>query len=101
MGKPHKNYQKKKYYPKKKNHNNNYPKVRQNPPNIFGGFFNGNLAEGMNFGGKDHELSGFVRREVFMKDKDGNIQKAREEQFFNSSKDPMTIRNRDDNNGRF
>ena len=88
--KSNKNYKKKKYYPKKHN-GNQYPKKHSNPPNIFGGFFNGNLANGMNFGGKDHDLSGYVKREVFVKDQYGNVQKARETQFFNSSPDKQRI----------
>ena len=43
----------------------------------------------MRFGGKEHTLSGFVRREIIMKDNKGNKQIAREEQFFNSGKNQI------------
>ena len=56
----------------------------------------------MKFGGEDHELSGYVKREVYIRDKYGNVQRANEAQFFNSSKSPMIIRtDHDKNNGRF
>ena len=55
-------------------------------------FFQGNLVQGMNFGGKDHEVSGYVKRTVTMKDRNGNVQVAQEEQFFNSSREPMEVR---------
>ena len=50
----------------------------------------------MRFGGKDHDLSGFVQRTVVMKDKYGNIQIAKEKQFFNSSKNGHNLRIKDD-----
>lgn len=91
---------KKKYYPKKKKY---YPQKQQNnPPGIYGGFFNGNLAHGMNFGRGSQNLSGFVKREVFIKHPNGTIQRAKETQFFNSSDKPMEVRMDDkNNNGRF
>lgn len=55
------------------------------------GFFGGNIANNMNFGGKDHELSGYVSRELVIIDKYGNKQIAKEKQFFNSSKSPMSV----------
>jgi hypothetical protein len=63
---------------------------------IHGNFFQGNLAQNMRFGGKDHDLSGFVQRTVVMKDRFGNIQIAKEKQFFNSSKNAMRLRIKDD-----
>jgi hypothetical protein len=40
----------------------------------------------MNFGSKDHDLSGYVKREIVIIDSHGNKQIAREKQFFNSGK---------------
>ena len=54
-------------------------------------FFQGNLVQNMEFGGKNHNLSGYVQRTVVIKDKYGNVQIAREKQFFNSSKNGMHI----------
>lgn len=54
-------------------------------------FFQGNLVQNMQFGGKNHNLSGYVQRTVFIKDQYGNVQMAREKQFFNSSKNGMHI----------
>ena len=54
-------------------------------------FFQGNLVQNMRFGGKDHNLSGYVQRTVVIKDRHGNIQIAKEKQFFNSSKNGMRI----------
>ena len=82
------NYDKNRNYKQKKhsvqNKNSSYPSRNNNPPNMFGGFFNGNLVSDMKFGGKDHELSGFLQREIYIRDRYGNIQRAREKQFFNS-----------------
>ena len=58
--------------------------------------FQGNLAQNMKFGAKGHDLSAFVQRTVIMKDRHGNMQIAKERQFFNSSKNPMRVRIRDD-----
>ena len=77
-----KNNYKKKMYPAKFKHGN-YPR-KSGPMVGLNGFFNGNLAQNMKFGAKDHELSGFVRREVFIRDQYGNTQRMREQQFFNS-----------------
>src|SRR5690625_163847 len=54
-------------------------------------FFGGNLVSNMNFGGKDHELSGYVSRELVLIDKHGNKQINKEKQFFNRRKHPMSI----------
>lgn len=59
---------------------------------VNGRFFQGNLVQNMRFGGKDHDLSGFVQRTVVMKDRFGNVQIAKENQFFNSSKNGMRVR---------
>ena len=40
----------------------------------------------MKFGGRDHDLSGYVKREIVIIDRHGNKQIAREKQFFNSGK---------------
>jgi hypothetical protein len=74
----------KKRYPPKRHH--------QSPQVSSRGIFQGNLVNGMRFGGKDHDLSGYVLRTVVMKDRYGNIQIAKEKQFFNSSKNGMRIR---------
>lgn len=54
-------------------------------------FFQGNLVQNMRFGGKDHNLSGYVQRTVVIKNRHGDIQIAKEKQFFNSSKNGMRI----------
>lgn len=54
--------------------------------------FNGNIVNNMKFGGKDHDLSGYVERTVYMKDRHGNVQVAKERQFFNSSKNGLNVR---------
>lgn len=80
-----KQHTKKKYYPSNKK--KYYPKQRNNnPPNLSGGFFNGNLATNMKFGGNNHDLSGYVERKIYMRDRHGNVQRASEKQFFNSGK---------------
>jgi len=38
----------------------------------------------MNFGSNNQEISGYVKREIVIIDRDGNKQIAREKQFFNS-----------------
>lgn len=83
------------YYPVK---NRKYPPTQNTPerPVIHGNFFQGNLAQNMRFGGKDNDLSGFVQRTVVMKDRFGNIQIAKEKQFFNSSKNSMRVSIKDD-----
>ena len=62
--------------------------------------FNGNLAQNMSFGGEDHDLSGFVSREVVMIDRHGNKQIAREKQFFNSAKKDLSVKVHDDKRNR-
>lgn len=83
------------YHPAQKR---KYPPKQHTPerPVIHGNFFQGNLAQNMRFGGKDHDLSGFVQRTVVMKDRFGNIQIAKEKQFFNSSKNAMRLSIKDD-----
>jgi hypothetical protein len=73
---------------------NRYKNHQGSPTN--GRFFEGNLVQNMRFGGKDHDLSGFVQRTIVMKDKFGNIQIAKEKQFFNSSKNGHNLRIKDD-----
>lgn len=69
------------------NKNKSYPvNSTNNNINPVNKLFRGNIVNNMKFGGKDHTLSGFVRREIIMKDSYGNKQIAREEQFFNSGK---------------
>ena len=77
---------KKKYYPQKK----------QNHSQKFGSFFNGNLAQNMSFGGKNHALSGYVERKVYIKDRYGNVQQASEKQFFNSGPNIRRVEINDD-----
>lgn len=50
----------------------------------------------MKFGGNDHSLSGYVERTVYMRDRYGNVQKAQERQFFNSSKEGLNVRINDE-----
>lgn len=91
---------KKKYYPAKKS-GYHYPVKQHKPPTMFGGFFNGNLANNMRFGRNGDELSGYVKREIYMKDQHGNVQRAKETQFFNSATQLGTIRIRDDNDDEY
>ncbi len=86
-----------KHYPVARHHENgqyprrhNYQKHRNNQ-----GLFQGNLANSMHFGGKDHELSGYIQRTLVMKDRNGNIQIAKEKQFFNSAKTLGRVRIKD------
>lgn len=65
-------------------------------PVTHGNLFQGNLVQNMRFGGKNHDLSGFVQRTVVMKDRFGNIQIAKEKQFFNSAKNGMRVRVNED-----
>lgn len=78
---------KKRYPPKRQQSNNGSP--------VNGRFFQGNLAQNMCFGGKDHNLSGYVQRTVVMK-KGNEIMVAKEKQFFNSSKNQMRVKIKDD-----
>ena len=64
-------------------------------PVIHGNFFQGNLAQNMRFGGKDHDVSGFVQRTIVMK-KGNEVMIAKEKQFFNSSKNAMRLSIKDD-----
>jgi len=77
---------KKKYYPQKRNNN---------LPNITGGFFNGNLGH-FKFGGNNHDVSGYVERKIYMRDRHGNVQRASEKQFFNSGKQLGRVKIYDD-----
>jgi hypothetical protein len=69
-------------------------------PHHYGGnsrpLFQGNLASGMNFGNRGHELSGYVKREIYAKDSHGNVQLARETQFYNSARRIGRVRVHDD-----
>ena len=73
------NYQQRKHYASSYHH-----KRRIQTPSINNNFFQGNLANNMNFGNKNHEISGYVKREIVIIDRNGNKQIAREKQFFNS-----------------
>ena len=73
------NYHQKKHYPSSYHH-----KRRYKSPAINNNFFQGNLASNMNFGSNNQEISGYVKREIVIIDRDGNKQIAREKQFFNS-----------------
>lgn len=74
--------------------NKKYPPKRQpsSRPTSHGSMFQGNLVQNMRFGGKDHDLSGYVQRTLVMKDRHGNVQVAKEKQFFNSTKNGMRLR---------
>lgn len=88
----------KKPYQVAKTTNNYHPpdhRKKQQQYRVSREFFQGNLVQNMRFGGKDHDLSGYVERQVVMKDKHGNVQIAREKQFFNASKNGMHVRVRD------
>jgi len=81
------NQNNKRYPAKKKKYN--YPSKHSKPKSNLmptQSFFQGNLAQQMRFGGKDHELSGYVQRTLVIKDSQGNVQIAKERQFFNSGK---------------
>ena len=91
------------HYPVKSNKRS--PQKRHHPPSQYKSrnrptanqnFFQGNIANNMNFGGQGHDLSGYVQRTLVMKDRHGNVQIAKEKQFFNSSKNGMSIRVHDD-----
>jgi len=90
--------QKKKHYPKKHHKGSPPAQSPQKPqqPAIHGNFFNGNLVQNMDFGGDDHELSGFVKRELIITDNKGNKQIAREKQFFNAGKKIKKVTVKDD-----
>ena len=81
-----KDHRSKKYYPSKKKKHYYPHHKKSNPPNLIGGFFNGNLVNGMRFGGKDHDLSGYVERRLYIRQKDGTIIRGNEKQFFNSGR---------------
>ncbi len=83
MEKKYSNSNKKKYYPKKKR---DYSKQGQGKKSHkgFEGFLGNNLVDDMKFGSKGQTVSGYVQREVEIRDSNGNVQVARETQFFNS-----------------
>jgi hypothetical protein len=85
-------------YGKRKHHvQKHQPSVRQqSPQNIF----QGNIVKDMRFGGKDHNLSGYVERTVYVKDRHGNVQMAKERQFYNSSKEGMNIEIKDEKHNK-
>ncbi|MCF7930467.1 MAG: hypothetical protein K9L02_03035 [Acholeplasmataceae bacterium] len=68
----------------------------KNQPKVSPSFFQGNLVKDMKFGGKGHDLSGYVQRTLVVKDRYGNVQIAKEKQFFNSSKRVRRVRINDD-----
>jgi hypothetical protein len=83
-----------KRHPAKKHHHTKRKRPNHHPPQT--NLFQGNIANNMNFGGQGHDLSGYVQRTLVMKDRHGNIQIAKEKQFFNSSKNGMRVRVYDD-----
>lgn len=83
-----------KRHPTKKHHHTKGKRPSHNPPQA--GLFQGNLVNNMNFGGQGHDLSGYVQRTLVMKDRHGNVQIAKEKQFFNSSKNGIYVKVRDD-----
>jgi hypothetical protein len=85
------NYKPKRQYPQNYRHHNKY-----RPPAINNNFFQGNIASNMKFGGRDHDLSGYVKREIVIIDRHGNKQIAREKQFFNSGKRMGRVRINED-----
>jgi len=91
----------KKYYPTKRNNiparKNNTPAKYSNTNNLNpNGFFGGNLARDMKFGSEGDSLSGYVTREIIIKDRQGNTKIAREKQFFNSGKEVNVRINKND-----
>ncbi|BCR35190.1 hypothetical protein [Mariniplasma anaerobium] len=86
---------KKQYHPKNKQSNKRYhhPQKRGSEINQL---FKGNIVNNMRFGNRDHDLSGYVERTLVVKDRQGNVQVAKEKQFFNSSKNSMRVRIKDD-----
>jgi len=85
---PNKNNNIQKKYHVKPYYKKNYPvSHQQKSTNVSQGFFNGNLAQNMKFGAPGDHLSGYVRREIVIKDRFGNETRACERQFFNSGKD--------------
>lgn len=73
-----KNYlpQKVNRYPSKNKPNNYFPKTPFSP----------NMMNGNNLHTKGKDVTGYIRREVYIKDKEGNIKVARETQLINSWK---------------
>jgi len=84
-----------KYQPIKKRNQTSHHKG-SSVPSIQNGFFHGNLVQNMRFGGKNHDISGYVQRTLVMKDRNGNVMVGKEKQFFNSSKNGMRVRIKDD-----
>lgn len=74
-------------------HHNNHKNHAQkrNKPISIENLFNGNVVANLRFDNPNHDLSGYVYREVYIKDAYGNIQSAKEKQFFNSSKEHREI----------
>lgn len=69
--------QNRQYQVANRNHNKPVHRKTHHPqrtkPVVPSQFFQGNLVQNMRFGGKDHNLSGYVQRTVVMKDRYGNI----------------------------
>jgi hypothetical protein len=80
-------YRHKRHYPRRYQNNNRY-----RPPSVSNNFFQGNLAQNMKFGSREHQLSGYVKREIVVIDQYGNKQIAKEQQFFNSGKNIGRVR---------
>lgn len=94
----HNHRQGKPRYPSK---NRNHPQRnnRQRPNSLMPAqVFQGNIVKNMRFGGKVHDLSGYVERTVNVKDRYGNLQVAKERQFYNSSREGLNIKIKDENN---
>lgn len=89
----------KKYYPtkySKKKYPQKHRRKNSKPRHLMSGFFNdGFIGNGMNFSNKDQELSAYVEKTIIVRDRYGNVQKARQKYFLNSGKQ-MRIRVHDD-----
>ena len=82
------NNKKKKYYPSKRNNNspNKYRSSNNQPANHLQGFFNGDYGTGMKFGGNNQDMSAYIEKTIYIRDKDGNVQRAKQKFFLNSGK---------------
>jgi hypothetical protein len=56
-------YRHKRHYPRRYQNNN-----RQRPHSVSINFFQGNLAQNMRFGSREHELSEYKKREIVVLD---------------------------------
>lgn len=89
----------KKHYPVKKKY---YPKSKNVGSKPFSSLLGNNMVDNMRFGTKGHDLSGYIKREIIIKDRYGNTQIAREQQFFNSAEDlNVKINQNEKSRGRY